>query len=87
MKLLDNDAGEIIEAVKDLEGKIKHGFEPSEVNMKFWKNMKKEWHNGIISEWSDGYRFFDYFHEIEGIKATIPDFYLKKYENIFLDFK
>ena len=87
VEIIHNDAEDILEAVKDMENKIQNGFYVNELNMLFWKNMRKEWHSGIKTGWSSGGRTFDYFHKINGIKTTIPDFYLKKYHNAFFDYK
>jgi len=84
---MDNNSDDILESVKYMEMKIYNGFLLNDINMKFWLNMQKEWHSGIKSDWSmGGERVFNYFHEINGIKTLIPDFYLQKYSNAFLNY-
>ena len=79
----------ILEAIKDLENKIKNGFNNSKKNQKFWKNLEQEWskNNHITQQWRpDINNKFVYFHDINNIKSSIPDFFLEKYRNVFLDY-
>jgi len=87
VEVLENEGDDILEAVKEMEVKIESGFSVSELNMNFWKNMKKEWHSGIHTRFSgNGIRTFDYFHKINGINTNIPDSYLKKHADVFLNY-
>ena len=84
LKVLENDPEDILNAVKDIENKIKNGFFVNDLNMKFWRNLKKEWNPKSVPKNSPtGKRSFDDFHKINGINTSIPDFYLNKYKNVF----
>ena len=88
IEVLENEPGEILNAVKDMENKIINGFFVNDLNMKFWQNMKKEWNSELIPK-NRAVRkksFFEDFHKINGINATIPDFYLNKYSDLFLNY-
>ena len=86
LEAIENDPEDILNAVKDIENKIKNGFFVNDLNMQFWKKLKKYWSTNLVSNSSLGKRSFDYFHKINGINTSIPDFYLKKYKDIFIDY-
>ena len=71
IELLENKPEEILEAIKDLENKIKNGFNNSKKNQKFWKNLEQEWskNNHITQQWRpDINNKFVYFHDIKNDK-------------------
>lgn len=86
IEILENEPAEILGAVKDMEDKIQNGFHLSELNVKFWNNMKRDWRRGSDPDWNGGDKHFDIYHDIQGIGHTIPDFYLKKYAGLFIDY-
>ena len=84
--LLENDPEDILNGVKDIENKINNGFHLSNLNILFWKNLEKTWNKNSIQKkgiWEK--RYFEDFHKINGISASIPDFYLKKYKKVFIE--
>ncbi len=84
--LIENDEKEILDAVKDIEIKINSGFYVNKLNMQFWKNLQNNWSEELIPANSAiGQGTFDDYHKISDIRTTIPDFYLKKYEEVFID--
>ena len=86
VEIIESSPQDILNAVKDIENKIQKGFIVNDINMKFWTNMKNEWHSGMNLPWSEPDKYFDYFHKMDGISVTIPDFYLEKYSHLFLDY-
>ena len=93
VKPIENTPDEILETTKLMEEKIKDNFIVSDLNMKFWHKTKKAWDeftqknidNKKPYEFSDRFTF-NHFHKIDGIKTTIPDFYLNKYKDVFIDY-
>jgi putative glycosyltransferase (TIGR04372 family) len=87
LEILENESDDILEAVKEMEANIESGFLVNELNLNFWKKIKKNWHGNITTEFSKNEKFtFDYFHKIDGINAVIPDNYLKKHEEALLNY-
>jgi hypothetical protein len=85
IEILPCTENEILRAVKDIEQYSTEGAYTNLNNIKFWKKMRQEWNGSKSSErnllgWN-----FDYFHDITDIKTVIPDFYLEKYSDVFLN--
>ena len=61
--------------------------------MNYWHKTKMEWDkftemnkkNKKKFEYSDKFTF-NHFHKINGINTIIPDFYLEKYRDVFIDY-
>ena len=74
--------------VKQMEKNCKEDrFIVDERNMIFWKKMKDEWdaqlklkNNNLKHNFS-----FQYFHKIDGVNTVIPDVFLDKYLDYFID--
>ena len=90
---IENSSEEILKTVIEMENQIKKGFIVSDLNIKFWKKTKTIWDYYTLQnklknkpfEHSDQFTF-DHFHKIDGIKTIIPDYYLEKYKDIFIDY-
>jgi len=83
--ILPNTAEDILQAVKDMEQFSIEGTCTNINNLKFWNKMRQEWNGSNSSEWNRMGCNFDYFHDIKHIKTVIPDFYLEKYSDVFLN--
>jgi putative glycosyltransferase (TIGR04372 family) len=85
VEILPCTENEILRAVKDIEQYSTEGAYTNLNNIKFWKKMRQEWNGSKSSEWNLLGWNFDYFHDITDIKTVIPDFYLEKYSDVFLN--
>ena len=90
---IENEPEEILNAVIEMENQIEKGFIISNMNMEFWHKTKKVWENYTFKnkknnkpyEYADRFTFA-HWHKINGIKTIIPDFYLKKYADTYLNY-
>ena len=93
IEILQCDADEILQAIKDMEQFSIEGTYKAVNNIKFWEKMRQEFlekmrqecNGSKSSEWNLLGWNFDYFHDITDIKTVIPDFYLEKYSDVFLN--
>ena len=92
VKILENSSEDILNSTKDMLKKIENGFNVTPLNQKFWNNLKNQWVRckgdipvSIKNSSSKVYFNFDHFHKINGIKTTIPDFYLMKYKKQLIE--
>ena len=85
VEILENTPEDILDAVKDMENKLEKGFYSSDLNIKFWKNLEKVWTKEKTLKFTHNKIAFNDCHTIDDIRTSIPDFYLKKYKDIFID--
>ena len=83
---MENNSEDLVNTIEDMLYKLKTCFNISSINKTFWANMEREWNSSLQTKWNQGgRRTFNYFHDINTIQTTIPDTYLKKYREVFID--
>tara|TARA_B100001123_G_C15183157_1_gene976161 strand:+ start:39 stop:1271 length:1233 start_codon:yes stop_codon:yes gene_type:complete len=88
VEIVRNSSDEVLKAVQVLEENYKNPLELNSLTQTFWNNLRYEW-NAELSKPDNQMHVkknFDSFHKINGIKASIPDFFLNKYSNLYLDY-
>lgn len=88
IKILNNNPDDILNSLIDFIEKMEKGFELSKLSKIFWEKMSIEISKNPFNKDNKNKdrRKFEYFHDKNCINANIPDFYLKKYKKLFIEY-
>ena len=87
-RIIKNNPDDIVNSLIDFIEKMEKGFKLSKLSKIFWEKMSIENSKNPFNKDSQNKdrRKFEYFHNKNFINANIPDFYLKKYKKLFIEY-
>ena len=88
INILEDDPDDLCKAFELMINNSNAEFSLSKLNIEFWSKMKIEWDRQLIIDDSvfRNKNDFDHFHKLDGIRTFIPDYFLEKYRNIYIDY-